>query len=293
MVLLAMSLLLSCIPTPTSSAVTNIVVLSTAPLTIYASWDDDIDPPQTYKVTLRDIPARASYVVNGVTAKEFLFDAAGQAQLFWETTPPTPLVIQRSQTYMLQVKGETDLAYTSYTVGYIGDTCGPPSGPVICDVTDETSANPPVSLIPPSGCQREQVPGKVRLYYSKPVDYGYAVNEDNIIIILGYVFQWSLDATFTTNVFEETCMDASPVPPTIEDGAVCTFQWKIAQIPPAGSTMYEGLYFIRMAVVYRFDVGPFVVGLFTEAVSVRSGLGVAPTPTPIFPSEWLAEGCYT
>ena len=102
-VLLAMSLIMACIPTPTSSAPTNLVTSFVAPLTLYASWDDEIDPTQTYRITLRDIQARRSYIVEGVNAKEFLFDAAGQAQLIWGTTP---LVVVAIRNYALQIMGE-------------------------------------------------------------------------------------------------------------------------------------------------------------------------------------------
>ena len=273
MVLLVMNLLLACMPTPTSSVVTNIVISFVAPLTLYASWDDDIDPPQTYKVTLRDIPARRSYTVEGVTAKEVLFDAAGQAQLFQLTTP---LAVSASRTYALQVKGGYDNVTISKTVGYMLDLCAPPTGPIICNVTDETSVNPwHPETSAPAGCQSTQVSGKVRRYFDDAVDYGYA--DDTPVTMIGFVFQWALDATFTTNVFEETCTDASPVHPTIEAGDVCNFNYRIAQIPRYGR-IYAGLYFIRVAAVTYIGVGEF-----SEAVSVLQG--PAP-PLPICPAGY-------
>jgi len=272
MVLLATSLFLVCMPTLTSSVATNLQwSKQLAPLTLYASWDDDIDPPQTYKITLRDTAARRNYDVYGVTAKEFMIDAAGQAQMFWGTTP---LVILANKGYSLTVKGETDLVIVSYAVGYMQDLCGPPAGLTICDVTDETSYNPyePVqSQIPPSGCQRTQVSGKVRIYYYEPTDSGF--HNGDPVFFRGYVFQYALDATFTTNVFEETCMDAIPFT-MIEDGAVCSFNLFIGQIPSSG-TIYDGLYFIRVAAITEVGTGPF-----TEAVSVLQGPEAAPPVCP-------------
>ena len=252
---------MACIPTPTSSAATNVVTSYVAPLTLYASWDDDRDPTQTYRIMLRDIPARRNYIVTGVNAKEFLFDAAGQAQLVWGTTP---LVVVAIRNYALQIMGETDLQTTSATVGYMQDMPGPPSGPVICDVTDETSVSQfyPEG-VPPYGCQNEQVSGKVRIFWDRPVDTGYF--DGTPVTTLGSVFQWALDSTFTSNVVEETCMDIGEFGTKIKDGEVCTFSWKIAQIPSNG-TLYGGPYFIRVAAVVSIGVGPF-----TEAVSVQMG----------------------
>jgi hypothetical protein len=269
-VLLAMSLLMACIPTPTSSAATNLATSFVAPLTLYASWDDDINPTQTYKVVIRDIPARKSYNVYGINAKEFLLDAAMQAQMFEKDGGV--LVVSASKPYAIQIMGETDKKVTSKGVGYMRDMVGPPRGPVLCDATDETSVNQFYSYgVPPYGCQNKQVSGKVRLYWWDPVDSGYY--NGSPVTILGYVFQWSLDSTFTSNVVEETCMDANP-DTTIEGGAVCTFNWFIAQIPSSG-TLSGGEYFIRVAAVVTLGVGPF-----TEAVSVQIEPGPSDTICP-------------
>jgi hypothetical protein len=226
-------------------------------LTLWVTWDDDADPTQTYRILIRDISKGRSYIVNGINAKQFLFDTAGQSQLFWGEIP---LVFRADRTYALQVRGETDNQFFSQTLGYPQDICGSPTGPVICDVTDETSVSEfEPTREPPYGCQNEQVSGKVRIYYDEPSYSGYS--DGTPVQFLGYVFQWALDSTFTSNVGEETCMDALSIP-TIEDGAVCTFNRNIAQIPRNG-TLSEGQYFIRVAAVVSVGVGPF-----TESVSV-------------------------
>jgi len=275
MVLLATCLLLACMPTPTSSAATNLVIVYDhigPPLTMYATWDDDIDPPQTYKIHVRDIPGRTSYFVFGITTKYLLLDAAAQAQMHPEGSPSISLVVSRTQTYALQITGETDGSLISDTVGYLLDSCGPPVGPIVCDVTDETSVDQysPITIAP-AGCQSTQVSGKVRIYFDDPTDSGY--NDGTPVSFLSFVFQWSLDATFTTNVFEETCTNA-PVPPTIVAGDVCNFDYQIAQIPRSGR-IYAGTYFIRIAA--GTTVG---VGAFTEAVSVVQGPAPPPTICP-------------
>ena len=117
---------MACIPTPTSSTATNLQMWYHAPLELFAKWDDDI--VQTYRVAVRDIPARRSYFLYGFTAKEFLFDAAGQAQLLSSTTP---LAINAIQNYAIHIMGDTDKTVVSYTLGVLPVMHGPPTGPII------------------------------------------------------------------------------------------------------------------------------------------------------------------
>ena len=273
MVLLAMSLLLACMPTPTLSTVTNLQMRLGAPLEFSAKWDDD--KVQTYRVTIRDIPARKSYVLDGFTGKEFLFDAAGQAQLLFSTTP---LSIIASQDYGINIMG-ADNTIVSNTIGRFPVMHGPPAGPVICDVTDETSPSEfEPTRGPPHGCQNTQVSGKVRIYYDQPIFTGWPPSEEILNNMLGWVFQWSLDSTFTTDVFEERCMSTTENDPnegttSIANGDVCNWSDNIAQIPSTG-TLPTGQYFIRVAAMTQFgayglfnDLVSFGVGPFTEAVS--------------------------
>ena len=257
MVLLVVSLLLACMPTPTSSAISFINRENTGALEVRLSWDDDADPAQTYTLIMKDIKDRTSYTVTGFTEKEILFDNAGQSQFLFGTIP---LVIRRSQTYQFNVRGERDSQGNGAILGYMQDMIGPPEYQVICGTEDETSDDPNMPQSPPGGCQSPQVDGTVRLYYAIPTDTGW--HDGKTQQILGWAFQWSKDATFTTDVVEEQCIEApGGVALLVGSGAVCNSRFRSGQIPRSGTI--AGTYYIRTAAIINLGTGPF-----TEAISV-------------------------
>ena len=277
MVLLVVSLLFAWMPTPTLSAITNLVAVATGPLQYRLSWDDDAETPQTYKVLVRDSASRTSYYVTGVTAKEFLVDDAGQAQLLANGAGDR-LVVDRTTDMTIQVTGEADLeadddnAMVSSTVGNAQDIMAPPEYMIICEYDDETSVDDS-GRAAPGGCKNPKELGKVVMWYAEPTDYGYR-DDTHLEMVYGWKYEWSTDETFTTNVFEDTCIkrvyETGATDLLVENGDVCNSKWNSAQIP--GSGMIQGLHYIRMAALFKYgNVGALNTGLFTEAIVVERG----------------------
>jgi len=251
MVLFVVSLLLAWMPTPTSGNIHDFTVSHPAPLQFHISWTDDI--VQTYQLVVKDDTNNLRYYTTEVPGYEFLFDDAGKAQLK-ALRGGGPFVLYATNKYHVSIKGETDEVIAVWDLGYLQDMIGPPVQ-ILCDKEDETSVDA-IERVAPGGCQNPQVPGTVRLYYEDPLYTGFQNGDP--VTILGWAFQWSKDATFTTNVFEDTCLtdpDATEAL-LVENGDTCNIDFYSAQIPRSGP-MNGGTFFIRTAAIINFGTGTF------------------------------------
>ena len=229
--------------------VTSINFVAIGALTQRVSWTSNPEKIQKYTVSIRDIPARTSYVSVLLPGDQFsIIIGSGVSNQFFTAQGVAFQGLKRSQTYAYQVKGEDDIV-KSLTAGYPLDVAGPPSDLTICGILDESST--PISglaTMKPAGCRRSQNPYSLRFYWEEPTHLGY--NDGTPTTILGYVIQWSREDTFaigtsssyytdavswgceigaswnSVGMSQHTCMGGSS-----NENDVCNFDFRIAEIP--------------------------------------------------------------